>query len=73
MAIDGKRLRGIHGEQLSGVHLVAACAGRRLCPIIERPCNLGAGEGSVLHLVVWFPTPFTIDVPCSTAYHPSSV
>ena len=26
LAIDGKRLRGIHGEQLPGVHLVAACA-----------------------------------------------
>ena len=26
LAIDGKRLRGIHGEQLPGVHLVAAYA-----------------------------------------------
>ena len=28
LAIDGKRLRGIHGEQLPGVHLVAAYAHR---------------------------------------------
>jgi hypothetical protein len=28
VAIDGKRLRGIHGEQLPGVHLVAAYAHR---------------------------------------------
>ena len=26
LAIDGKRLRGVHGEQLPGVHLVAAYA-----------------------------------------------
>ena len=26
LAMDGKRLRGIHGEQLPGVHLVAAYA-----------------------------------------------
>ena len=26
LAIDGKRLRGIHGEQLPGMHLVAAYA-----------------------------------------------
>ena len=26
MAIDGKALRGIHGDQLPGVHLVAAYA-----------------------------------------------
>ena len=28
LAIDGKRLRGLHGEQLPGVHLVAAYAHR---------------------------------------------
>ena len=28
LAIDGKQLRGIHGEQLPGVRLVAACAHR---------------------------------------------
>ena len=28
IALDGKHLRGIHGEQLSGVHLVAAYAHR---------------------------------------------
>ena len=26
LAIDGKSLRGIHGEEIPGVHLVAACA-----------------------------------------------
>lgn len=32
LAIDGKRLRGIHGERLPGVHLVAAYAtSRALC------------------------------------------
>ena len=40
LAIDGKRLRGIHGEQLPGVHLVAAYAHRS---------GIVAGQQAVAH------------------------
>lgn len=42
IAIDGKALRGIHGEELPGVHLVAAYAHRASRVLAERG---GQGEG----------------------------
>jgi hypothetical protein len=43
IAIDGKALRGIHGEQLPGVHLVAAYAHKASRVLAEKG---GQGEGS---------------------------
>lgn len=36
IALDGKTLRGIHGEQVSGVHLVAAYAAQTGCVLGEK-------------------------------------
>ncbi len=36
MAIDGKALRGIHGDQLPGVHLVAAYAHRAGIVVVQQ-------------------------------------
>jgi len=43
IAIDGKSLKGIHGEQLPGVHLVAAYAHKASRVLAEKG---GQGEGS---------------------------
>ena len=43
IALDGKALRGIHGEQLPGVHLVAAYAHKAGRVLAEKG---GQGEGS---------------------------
>ncbi len=43
IALDGKALRGIHGEQLPGVHLVAAFAHKAGRVLAEKG---GQGEGS---------------------------
>ncbi len=43
IAIDGKSLRGIHGEELPGVHLVAAYAQRAGLVLAQKG---GRGEGS---------------------------
>jgi len=49
MAVDGKSLRGIHGEQIAGVHLVAAYAHESGCVldqegVSEKACELTAAR-----------------------------
>jgi len=48
MALDGKTLRGMHGEELPGVHLVAAYAHQRGVVLGQRPAP---GEGEELAAV----------------------
>ena len=45
VAIDGKSLRGIHGEELPGVHLVAAY-GQQLGLVLAQKGGRGAGGGT---------------------------
>lgn len=45
LAVDGKRLRGIHGERLAGVHLVAAYAAGG--GIVVGQKAVGAGENEL--------------------------
>jgi len=48
IALDGKTLRGIHGEELPGVHLVAAYAHQSGVVLAQRPAP---GEGQELAAV----------------------
>ncbi len=48
VAIDGKRLRGIHGEQLPGVHLVAAYAHRSGIVVGQKAVGAGKNELTAL-------------------------
>lgn len=43
LAIDGKTLRGIHGEQMPGVHLVAAFA-HKMGIVIDQEASAGKGQ-----------------------------
>jgi hypothetical protein len=48
IAVDGKTLRGIHGEELPGVHLIAAYAHQRGLVLAQRKA---AGKGGELEAV----------------------
>jgi len=48
IAVDGKTLRGIHGEQLPGVHLISAYAHRRGIVLAQRAAR---GKGQELEAV----------------------
>jgi len=48
IAVDGKTLRGIHGEQMPGVHLIAACTHRSGVVLGQRAA---AGAGRELEAV----------------------
>jgi DDE_Tnp_1-associated len=44
LAVDGKTLRGIHGDAVPGVHLVAACA-HRSGAVLAQAASPGKGQG----------------------------
>jgi len=48
IAVDGKTLRGIHGEQLPGVHLISAYAHRKGIVLAQRAAG---GKGQELEAV----------------------
>lgn len=48
LAIDGKRLRGIHGEEIPGVHLVAAYAQQSGLVVGQQAVSTGGNELSAL-------------------------
>ena len=48
LAIDGKRLRGIHGEEVPGVHLVAAYTQQSGLVVGEQRVPTGGNELSAL-------------------------
>lgn len=48
IAVDGKTLRGIHGEQIAGVHLISAFAHQRGIVLAQRAA---AGQGRELEAV----------------------
>jgi len=55
IAVDGKSLRGIHGEQIAGVHLVAAYAHESGCvldqeAVSEKECELTAARAVLRRL-----------------------